>query len=402
MKALRKEDGFSLTELIVTMVVFVIVIAAASNIFVGILGQFKQQSKIAESNIEGLIGLQMLKTDVEQAGFGLPWNIGTATYAEAVNSGNSITTWDDTLFNDSSGNPPRPFVFGDGGVIANPPLNGSDVLVVKAANIGTAQATQRWTYITNIAATNAVPSYNTTAARWMPDTANENLANGDRVIAIKPVSGTREREMVLSGGANFTIFDVAAYSNNTTIAAGFQPVISSSETHLFYGLGTENLRMPFNRADFYVKRPAVMPSQCSADAGTGILYKATINHADGERNELPLLDCVREMQVVFAYDTTSDGDTSPNAWGPLPVAMTVPEMWNQLREVRIYILAHEGSRDNSYTSSALITATDPNWVGPNPGGAIIYFNAATAGLRNFRWKVFTIVAKPYMQYEVER
>jgi hypothetical protein len=57
--------------------------------------------------------------------------------------------------------------------------------------------------------------------------------------------------------------------------------------------------------------------------------------------------------------------------------------------VRIYILAHEGQRDATYTSPAFITAVDPDV------GTTINFDAATAGLQNFRWKVYTIIAKPY-------
>ena len=50
--------GFTLVELLITMVVFVFVIAAASGVFTGLLTQFKQQSKIAETKIEGIVGLE--------------------------------------------------------------------------------------------------------------------------------------------------------------------------------------------------------------------------------------------------------------------------------------------------------------------------------------------------------
>ena len=70
---IRREEGFTLVELMITMVVFVLVIAAASSIFSSLLNQFKQQSKIIESNIEGVVGLEMMRVDVQQAGFGLPW-----------------------------------------------------------------------------------------------------------------------------------------------------------------------------------------------------------------------------------------------------------------------------------------------------------------------------------------
>ena len=377
MIVLRKQDGFTLVEIIVTMVVFVFVIVAASNMFVGILGQFKQQSKIAESNIEGLIGLKMLKSDVEQAGYGLPWSLGSATYNEAA--ADTATTWDDTLFNDSTSNPPRPIVFGSGAVIANPPLNSSDVLVVKATSVSIARAAQRWSYITNNGAANIPP------AMWTPNTQYDNIVNGDNVIAIKPIVGSRQRELVSSGGVFFTAFN----SNLASFDDNFEPFANSYETHLLYGVndGSVALIMPFNRADYYVKRPATMPTHCSTDAGTGILYKATVNQADGIHAELPLLDCVREMRVVFGTDANNDG--ASDTWGALPTTLSAEDIRTQLKEVRIYILAQEGQRDANYTSPALITSTDPD------SGTVINFDAATAGLRNFHWKVYTILAKPY-------
>ena len=374
---LRKQDGFSLVELLVTMVVFVFVIVAASNLFVGLLGQFKQQSRIAESNIEGLIGVKMLKSDVEQAGYGLPWSLGSATYSEAVNDG--ATTWDDTLFNDSTSNPPRAIVFGSGAVIANPPLNSSDVLVVKATSVSVARAAQRWSSITNSGAVTNPPVI------WTPNTQYDNIVNGDNVIVIKPTIGSRQRELVSSGGVFFTVFNssLASFNNN------FAPFPYSYETHLLYGVndGSDALRMPFNRADYYVKRPATMPTHCSTDAGTGILYKATVNQAGGGHVELPLLDCVREMRVVFGRDTNNDG--ASDTWGALPTTLSAEDIRTQLKEVRIYILAQEGQRDANYTSPAFITATDPD------SGTVINFDAAAAGLRNFHWKVYTILAKPY-------
>ena len=67
--------GFTMVELMVTMVVFVLAISAASQIFTKLLTQFKQQSKIAETNIEGIVGLDLLRQDIKHAGLGLPWNV---------------------------------------------------------------------------------------------------------------------------------------------------------------------------------------------------------------------------------------------------------------------------------------------------------------------------------------
>jgi len=117
---IKREKGFTLIELLIVMVIFTIAIAAIARLFITTVGQFKQQSKITETYIEGVIGLEQLRLDIGHAGYGLPWNLdldgnGTndAPYLEAVNNGS--TTQDETIYHDSTaGVPPRAFVSGDG------------------------------------------------------------------------------------------------------------------------------------------------------------------------------------------------------------------------------------------------------------------------------------------------
>jgi hypothetical protein len=153
--------------------------------------------------------------------------------------------------------------------------------------------------------------------------------------------------------------------------------------------------MPFNRADYYVRQPAAgMPTNCAPDSG--ILYKAVLSNNAAVSDafggsyvmtELPLLDCVADMQVVFALDTNGDGTT--DNWGDTNATLPAANIRDQLKEVRVYVLAHEGQRDNAYTSAATITATDPDV------GAVINYDAAAAGTRNYRWKIYTLVVTPY-------
>ena len=111
---MRKQDGFSLVELLVTLVIFTFVIAAATRMFIPLVNQFKQQSSISETNIEGIVGLELLRTDLDHAGFGLPWYFpdDTINYSEAtVAPANGITN--NIARNDAPGNPPRAVVAGD-------------------------------------------------------------------------------------------------------------------------------------------------------------------------------------------------------------------------------------------------------------------------------------------------
>ena len=84
----------------VVMAITVFVLAATSKVLVSLISTFKQQSKIAESSIESVVGLEVVRRDIQSAGFGLASGIaqGVSTfrdpdwsvlndYTEAVNPG---------------------------------------------------------------------------------------------------------------------------------------------------------------------------------------------------------------------------------------------------------------------------------------------------------------------------
>ncbi len=396
----RRQDGFTLVELMITMVVFVLAMVAAANIFSGLLGQFKQQSSIAESNIEGIGGLELLRHDVEQAGFGLPWNMSGATYSEA----DSNAKYDPAIavtanaYNDASSNPPRAVVVGN-----NVLMNNSDVLTIKATTVATNAASQKWEYIVN---NGNLPNM----LRDWGGSANPNelLAGTDHVIIMNPSVGINNRRVLInSGGFDVQLNNIPAFSSNAA-ASPFEPPASSYTAYLAYGVSPGALRMPFNRADFYIKKPANaadIPTRCQAN--TGVLYKATVNHNGGGLTELPLLDCVLDMQVVLAL--ASPGTSSANMWvglpadgAVLPAGLTADQVRNQLKEIRIYLIVQEGQRDISYTY------VNPDPAAPSAEKNMIYVrdpnlgnvygttkNGYTVPDLNYRWKLHTIVITPY-------
>jgi len=394
---IKKQDGFTLVELMITMIIFLLAMTAASQMFVGLITQFKQQSKIAETNTEGVIGLELLRADIEQAGFGLPWNMNGITYNEAANDANT-PLWDDTAYNDAS-NPPRGIVVG-GGV----GLNGSDVLVLKATNIATNTAANKWTYITNTAAGNNIQIWGS---------AQEDLIATDMVTVLSPYSLGQPRVLSVAGG-NFpkaTTFLTASTDVN------YLPAPSSFESTLIYGIASVpnppplvplTLRMPFNRADYYIRTPgaAALPARCAPN--TGILYKGVINHADGNHTELPLLDCVLDMRVVVVLDTGTGAAPllTPFQGGALGVKIpagstSAQTTRDQAREIRVYIVAQEGQRDQGFTYNnpankvggpVPCAATLDDQICINDSGGVI---AITVPDRNYRWKLYTLVSTPY-------
>lgn len=415
--------GFSLVELMITMVVFLIAIAAASNVFTGLLTQFKQQSKVAETNIEGAIGLEILRRDLESAGYGLPWNAEVdgitpegsdwnqlVGYCEATSANvapNNLITPNPTTFNNGVSTDPCPAVATAGTVPMavrsgnNTGWNGADYISIKSAVVATNDAARKWTYLragdskkTWTPACENLNKYPVTA-----DTDCSTGASTDntvRVIVISPGGSTASNtRSLITSGASVGVF-YTQYSGT----ANFDPATGSTETYMVYGVDRDtNLRMPFNRADYYIRRPATgMPSQC-APANTGILYKGTVSHANGVITELPILDCVADMQVVYALDNDEDGDfvngegTPADAYTDTLAGLTATQIRTRVKEIRVYILAHEGQRDANYTypNNSIVI---PSALDPATGLGRTFDLTTITDYQNYRWKVYTLIVRP--------
>lgn len=387
---ITRHAGFTLVELLITMAVFVFVIAAATSLFVPLLTQFKQQAKMAETNIEGIVGLEIMRRDIQHAGYGLPWVIPTAV------AYNEATT---TTYNDCSGtapcNPPRAVVSGN-----NTGTNGSDYLIIKAANVANNTASSTWTNLiySSSACVSGSPyppfgtNTNVCKRSWTPATENPDyLGANPYVIVITPGTGTTARTLSANGSA-FT----AQFSS---LASAFLPTSATDDIRFVYGVDpTTALRMPFNRADYSIST-SNLPSRCAQ--GTGVLTKTVISQANGgTTNALPLLDCVADMQVVYQLDMNDDGTigTQSNANGStvagpesasaasVQATLADPSLLRQrLKEVRVYILAHEGQKDATYTSASSIT------VGEFGLGSTVSIGT---NWQNYRWKIYTLVVKP--------
>jgi len=358
----KREKGFSFIELLVVVVIMGFVMAAGSDMFVSLLRGYKQQSKVAETNIEGIIGLELLRRDIESAGYGLPWVIPSGTtYQEATNATAA-------LYNDSTANAPRALLSGFD-------ASGRAYLVVKAVNLGMNDTCVKWTnlFISGVTAT---------TTPWDPST--EDLDDNDRVIVISPgATATNSRSLSGPSGSAISLLRMS----------GVSAFADPNEARIVYGIapddGTNPLRMPFNRADYYVSTAAV-PGRCAT--GTGVLTKAIVSQSNGGFDVLPLLDCVADMQVVTYLDTNGDGsgDTSSNGLS-VAYATTAQTIRDQLKEVHVYILAHEGQRDTSYVhSSGTMLVGESAALGRS-------FNLTTLGdpkWQNYRWKVYTLIVRP--------
>ncbi|GFE58274.1 prepilin-type N-terminal cleavage/methylation domain-containing protein [Geobacter sp. AOG1] len=391
---IREQRGFSLVELIIVMAMFMVVIMVTTSTFETIVTQAGQQGKSAQTQIEGIVGLEVLRADLEQAGFGLPWMFSSApantAYTEVNVGANVPVTFPTSItsanfFNDNSPvSPPRAIVNGTTNFNLDTGGKGSQYLVLKSTVSGVDQVAKKWT-------SSVYTETGRSVTTW--GQADRDLAGNDRVIVIKTTftNNLPKQQLIVKSGQFSTTF-------NNYSAMTF-PHTPGDIFHI-YGVdkpaGTA-LRMPFNRADYYIKRPSNISATCAPN--TGILYKAVANHADGSLSpEMPLLDCVADIQVAYGLDAAGNGfigdhGDSPPAKRPQD-ADQAETIRNVVKEVRVYILAQEGKRDRTYNFPSSSIRVGESFGGTLRGRDFDLAALIGADYTHYRWKVYTIVVRP--------
>ncbi len=96
----KNNRGFTLVELLVTMFIIVLVLGASYITYINLLKGFKGESKEVESQIEKLVGLELIRLDLEHAGLGIgvdqidlpiEWDGTTLTIRSTINNANKKT-----------------------------------------------------------------------------------------------------------------------------------------------------------------------------------------------------------------------------------------------------------------------------------------------------------------------
>lgn len=390
---LHDNRGFGLVELIVVMAIFITVIMITTSAFESIISRSSGHAKSAQSNIEGIVGLEVLRADLDAAGFGLPWSfsdtINTAYYTEsqiaathyAVN-GTGIDPSAD--FNDATAGVPRAILTkaATSGV-----RTGADYLVIKSTAIAMSSTSKHWSYLNYSSGGGKVKQWGTAA---------DNLVNGDRVITINTTfttTGSVDRQLVVKNGSY-------SYRVNGVVAPADYSPGDPSQTFNVYGIRSETgalpasepLSMPFNRADYFVYRANDISQRCAP--GTGSLYKAPINHnGGGYSGPYPLVDCVLDFQVAFVLDVNNDGNLT---YTDSLAGMSATEIRQQLKQVKAYILAQEGQKDREFTypSSSIVVAPAGMASLGHTWDNTMLTTAVGSDWKNYRWKVYEIAVQP--------
>lgn len=394
---LKDENGFTLVEMIIVAAIFVVVIIITGQSLDVIMKKSGSLQSREESNIEGVVGLELMRHDMQQAGLGLfTSDNGIPSYSEAA--GLPYLTYND------SNAVPRPVVAGNNLISVAGVKDNTDYLVIKATTVGRNSTSQKWTYVDST----GVPKI------WGRDDFTD---SHDKIIFLKQKydssKNTFIRELIKVSDSNYGV----AYSP----AGAFTDQDNNSVTNytpgtnqIYYLYGIDNMgaaftfRAPFNRADFFVFRDAGTPSSCAPNSG--VLYKSVMNHVDGSFTKIPILDCVADMQVVLGWNTSgtpenssevqawsnADGTTSSgntNGLNMINLVASPEEIRNRLRLIMVYLLVQEGKKDSNFTNTNTAMLLGDRTIDPS-GTLSKMVDLTQSGFQNYRWKLFRIVVRP--------
>jgi hypothetical protein len=438
--------GFSLVELLVVTVLLMFVILISASGFESVMKINTGLTRSAQSQTEGMVGLEMLRKDLNSAGYGLPWSFQvtpTGNYLEADLAadvpvkGVSAALFNDAPPNSGSAVPtpaaPRAVLVGSvsssqatilasGGTVNSNP--GTDYLVIKSAAVSFSPAAGKWAYVNysgnQLANVSYIPKWNNA----------EDLGIDDAVIthvSTFSVGGQAQHVLAQMDAQHFSY----RMKNSSSPATGCSTVNSqgrfipehdnykpsgslvdpfgtkiNNEKVIVYGVnafsgGTDSIRMPYNRADYFVMRPATgMPAACNP--GTGKLYKAVLNNwlgdAGGQQTLYPLLDCVGDLQVVF--ELVDQANPTNTGFRDDLGSLSAADIRQQLKYIRVYILAHEGGKDLRYSypysnpaEVVVLGDRDIKSMGRTFSETDM-LNFFGPDWKHYRWKVYTIVGEP--------
>lgn len=368
MRSELKEQGFSLVEIMVYLVILGIIMTAVFNSFMKVTQPTFRQAEIAETKLETGLGMDLLRLDIEHAGFGLFWIIPT---------GGGLAYGEPAPFSHPN-EEPRALESADA---SGNSMNNADYLVIRATNVARSRASQAWGHVSRDAGHNIV-------VQSMGDDA---FNGADRVLVIRPeIAPGQYRQLIMNGNAWVANPTTAGMTNFAPAASPNDP---NGERYLVYGIDDAAATRPFNRTDYYISN-ANVPTHCAP--GTGVLVKAVLNQANDNFTIMPIVDCVADFQVVYHLDTDGDGGWDTRGDANAIAGLTAQQIRDQVKEVRCYVLTHEGGMDTYYTHGNAAMNVGEVDAGGNllAGRQFDVSTIAGANWANYRWKVYGIAVTP--------
>ncbi|WP_457643927.1 PilW family protein [Persephonella sp.] len=328
--------GLSILELLVSMVIFIVIMGAVYVTYIKLLKGFRGESTKVETQIEKLVGAEIIRLDLEHVGYGISSN-ETAPILE-WNPDDKILTLRSTLNN-------------------------------------TRKETIGW-FMVDCSATCTVIS------RSFPEPDRSYYVFYIDAID-KTAKGTGKVNIDMNGNVSFT---------TTPPAGGSGRLIGFPITEEVYNGTANGCETGYCNIVKYALSSANLLDKCNPNT-YNLLRRVgaeALNNTGGD----PILNCVADYTVTFDLDTNNDGaiDTVGSTVPALDTdgdGIDNTEIRNQLKRINFYLLIQEGGyqRDFNFTNvvscggNTCINGIDVDLVLP-------------VDYQHYNWKVVKLSVKP--------
>jgi len=293
----RTEKGFSLTELLVAVVVGGIIMAGIYSAFMSSINVFSSQQEISQMQFNAKAVTSFLKEKLANAGSGVPADVPI---------------------------PPMVFLNNAATVSATRYLNGADAIQIRMyGNAGEVMTIEK--YKGNAATATMGNSY-----------IDNNPVNGDNASV---------GNLLLVWGGNATAGNYALVEITHAVHGG-----ADTETSVNFSPGLSLFNTPAGLGDTYDNGFAIMIDQSAMSTLTFFVdVNGVLRLADGYFNlqnsgdplnvaALPLLDNVEDFQIQIGYDTSVTPDNIVDNWSwTYDSATNTPDI-NRALVLRCYLL----------------------------------------------------------------
>lgn len=195
----------------------------------------------------------------------------------------------------------------------------------------------------------------------------DNTTNSWLSILDRRVDTTNNNLIVLDGYRKFWV--------KGTLSSGSIPQTSiyPNNNHIAFGYPIKSLTEDYETIKY--KIDGNPPKRCNPSTKNLI------------RGNIPVLNCVKGLKVYLGTDTDNDGSID-SYYDNMSVAAldNVTKIYNNLQTISVFILTHDGARDNNFNfGNNSITFVD-NEIGEN----VVFSLSGVTDYQKYRWKVLKV------------
>jgi len=315
MMILRKQQGMTLIEIMISLLIGVFLIGGVLQIFINTRQTYRMQENLSRMQENGRFAMNFLTKDIRMAGFYGCLNDLTAIENELKDQSNDA--WNITTPLTGYDN-----VAGAFSIFANVVLN-TDVILIRRLSDSSSPLISPFS---DSAQMFVDSSFNSDCPTASANTCHE----GEILMVTDCLQGTlfqATNTIAIGGGSGINV----VHSANNTFTPGNSPPATFTKS---YGAGSEIAKL--NSFGYYIRLNA---------GGQPSLYRSRVNVTASKTNAFlaeELIEGIENMQILYGEDTDADG--SPNYYVP---AGTAGLNRDQVVSIRISLLVR--SMDDNLT-----------------------------------------------------